>query len=173
MAWIIEPAHSSIDFTVRHLGLSNVRGRFGSFSGRLETDAEGKPVSVEVTIDPASIDTGVEDRDNHLRSPDFFDVANHPEITFRSNSVTAVSEDRYTIDGDLTIRGTTRPFSLEVEASGPVPSPFGGQVGAANGSGTVNRKDFGLTWNQVLETGGLLVGENVKFGFDLELVEAD
>lgn len=172
MSWNIEPTHSSIDFTVRHMGFSNVKGRFRSFTGVLNTDGEGNPVSAEVRIDANSIDTGVEDRDNHLRSADFFDAANHPEIVFRSDSITRTGDNRFKIDGQLTIRETTRPFNVEVETAEPLKSPFGMMVAAATGSGTINRKDYGLTWNQVLEAGGVLVSENVKFEFDFELVEA-
>ena len=174
MTWNIEPTHSSIDFTVRHMGFSNVRGRFENFSANLETDADNKPVSATVTIDASSINTNVEDRDNHLRSADFFDVENHPNITFQSTSITDLGGNNYRVDGDLTIRGTTNPFSIELETSGEaVKSPFGMMVAAANGAGSLNRKDYGLTWNQVLEAGGVLVSDTVKFSFDFELIQAD
>ena len=119
MTWSIDPAHTSIEFSVRHLGISTVRGRFRQFSGTVEVDAAGRPTALEARIDAASIDTGVEQRDAHLRSPDFFDAERHPELHFRSTAVTAAREGKLRVTGDLTIRGQTRPVSFEVEAVAP------------------------------------------------------
>lgn len=167
----IDPQHTEIQFRVRHLGISSVTGVFSSFEGEFEFDpARVEGGNVEVEIDPASIDTKVEDRDEHLRSADFFDVAEHPEIRFRSTSVES-RQDSLAVAGDLTIRGVTRPVVLEVEFNGAAVDPWGNSRVGFTASAQINRKEFGLTWNKALEAGGLLVGEKVEILLDVQGIE--
>lgn len=170
MQWSIDSSHSSIEFAVRHMGIATVRGRFRKFDGAVELDEDHRLRGVQVSIDAASIDTGVEQRDNHLRSPDFFDVARYPTIQFRSTGIERRSGGGYRLTGDLTMHGQTRPVTFDVEASEPVKDPWGNQRVAAEATGKLNRKDWGLTWNQVLEFGALMVGEDVKFTLEIEAV---
>ena len=170
MQWNIDSTHSSIEFGVKHMGISTVRGRFREFSGSVDLDEDGVLRGVDATIAAPSIDTGVGQRDDHLRSPDFFDVARFPTITFQSTRVERVGEGRYRVTGDLTMHGHTHPVTFEVEVAEPVKDPWGNQRVAASVSGKLNRKDWGLTWNQVLELGALVVGEDVTFTFDVEAV---
>ena len=172
MRWNLDPTHTSVEFAVRHMMIATVRGTIGLKEGYVETDETGKPIRVEARLDAASIHTGVADRDNHLRSPDFLDVANHPEIVFRSEKITPLGEGRYRVEGEVTIRGVTRPLAFEVETHGPAKDPWGNERIAAHFEGKLNRKDFGLTWNMPQETGGLLVGEEVRFSVDTEAVKA-
>lgn len=170
--WKSDPTHSSVEFSVRHLMISTVKGRFNQFEITLEGDPENLPgAKVNVSIDVASIDTMTADRDNHLRSADFFDVENHPKITFASTSIKSVGGNEYEVTGDLTIRGVTRPVTLKVVYEGSGKDPWGGERAAFSVSGRLNRKDFGLTWNTVLETGGVLVGEEVKVELQVELIQ--
>ena len=169
MNWNIDPSHSSIEFAVRHMGLSTVRGRFTSFDADIDADAEGMPRSLDVRIDVASIDTGEKDRDAHLKSGDFFDVENHPKIRFESTGIREQG-DRVKVEGDLTIRGTTRPVTFDVDLAPARPDPFGNYRAAAVAETKINRKDWGLTWNQVLEAGALLVGEDVRVSIDLQAI---
>jgi polyisoprenoid-binding protein YceI len=169
----IDTAHSSVDFTVRHLVISKVRGRFARWQGSVELDAAApERARIEVAIDAASVDTGVEERDRHLRSPDFLDVAQHPSITFRSTKVTQVDGAAvYRVDGELTIHGVTRPVALEVEGGGRVRDPWGGERIAWSARAHLDRRDFGLTWNQLLEAGGVLVGDRIEVGMEIEAIE--
>lgn len=169
MNWNLDPSHSSIEFAVRHMGLSTVRGRFTEFDADIEADSDGMPSKVDLTIDVASITTGEKDRDNHLRSADFFDVENHPKMRFVSNEITSEG-DTVKVGGDLTIRGTTKPVSFDVDLAEARPDPFGNLRAAAVAEGKINRKDWGLTWNQVLEAGALLVGEDVRLSIDLQAI---
>jgi polyisoprenoid-binding protein YceI len=172
MAWKIDSAHSEINFTVRHMMISNVRGRFEKFSGTVEFD-ESYPAnsSVDVQIEAASISTREPQRDGHLRSPDFLNVEEHPYITFKSKRVEVESENKARITGDLTIRGLSREVVLDVEYSGTARSPFGTENAGFSASTRINRKDWGLVWNVALETGGVLVGEEIKSDIELELVK--
>lgn len=163
--WAIDPAHSEISFQVRHLMVSKVRGSFTGFSGGITVGANDASVAVE--IDPASINTRDENRDQHVRSGDFFDVENHPKWTFASKSVTASGND-LKIAGDLTMRGTTKPVVLEGEFLGVNTDPWGNTKAGFEASTTVNRKDFGIEWNAPLETGGVLVGEDVKISLEIQ-----
>jgi polyisoprenoid-binding protein YceI len=172
MLWNIDPTHTEVGFSVRHLGISNVRGRFQKFEGTVETDGAGAPTAIAVTIDASSIDTNVADRDHHLRSPDFLDVASHPTITFQSRRIAQRGEREFEVSGDLTVHGVTRAVSFQVEGEGSLTDPWGNRRIAATAKGKLNRKDFGLVWNQLLETGGLLVGDDVKFALEVELVAA-
>jgi polyisoprenoid-binding protein YceI len=160
--YAIDTSHSEIQFKVKHLGISTVTGQFSEFEGELSFDPEAVAAGrVEVTIDASSIDTANEKRDEHLRSADFFDVAEYSDLRFTSTGVKKV-DDGMEVSGDLTIRGVTRPVVLEAEFTGQAVDPWGNSRVGFEASTTVNRKDFGLTWNKVLETGGLLVSEEVK-----------
>jgi len=170
MQWQIDPVHTSVEFAVRHLGISTVRGYFRKLSGTIETTGDGRLESVEATIDAGSIDTREEKRDAHLRSADFLDASRYPAIVFRSTSVTAQEHGRYLVRGDLALRGVTRPVDLELDLSEPIKDPWGNARAGATGQGRLNRKDWGLTWNQVLEFGGLAVGDEVRFWLEVEAV---
>jgi polyisoprenoid-binding protein YceI len=168
----IDPAHSNVGFSVRHVMVSTVRGSFGKFEGTVAYDpANLAASSVNVTIDAASIDTANDKRDEHLRSADFFDVAKFPTLTFASKRVEGAAGSLKVI-GDLTIHGVTKEVTLDVD--GPteaVKNPWGMNVRGASATTTISRKDFGLTWNKALEAGGVVVGDDVKIQLDLELDE--
>lgn len=170
--WQLDNAHSSADFTVRHMMVTNVRGSFGSVTGTIEFDPENPAnASVDATISCATINTNNDDRDNHLRSGDFFDVENYPNITFKSTSVEPTSDNTANVTGDLTIRDVTKPVTLEVEFLGSGDSPFGDVRAGFEARGSINREEFGLTWNQALESGGVLVGKDVKINLDVQGVK--
>lgn len=172
--WAVDPLHSSVGFAVRHMGLSTVRGTFQTFDGTIETDADLNPSRIEATIDPASIATGVERRDGHLRSPDFFDVERHPAMRFVSTRITPAGPHRYTVVGNLTMRGGTRPVTLVLETTGGTVTDMEGKRRTGGTlSGTLNRRDWGLTWNQALELGGMLVGEEVTLTIEVSAVAVD
>lgn len=169
--WTLDAAHSRAEFTVRHLMIANVRGTIPIASATLVRDESDITKSrVEAALHVAGIDTGAADRDNHLRSPDFFDVAAHPTMTFTSREVEAV-EDGLRVHGDLAIRGVTRPVVLDVELLGEAKDPWGNTKAAATATTTFDRRDFGLTWNAALEAGGVLVGDKVKVQLDLQFVK--
>jgi len=165
--------HSSINFWVRHMMVSKVRGRFTKWTGTIEMD-EASPANsrVEVQIDASSIDTKEEKRDGHLRSPDFLESEKHPQIAFRSTGVEPNGDKRFNVKGDLTIRGTTRPVVLDVEYAGRMKDPWGGERAGFSARTSLDRKDFGLTWNQVLEAGGILVGDRVEIDIEVEAVKS-
>ncbi len=165
MKWVLDPAHSQVQFSVKHLGISTVRGTFDAFSGTIEEE-NGQATAVTVEIDVASLDTGNEQRDGHLRSPDFFDVDNHPKATFSLTKFER-SGDEVTATGDLTIRGTTKPVTLKGEIGGPATDPWGNQKVSATLETKIPRKDWGLVWNVALEAGGVLVSEDVKLSIDV------
>ncbi len=170
--WQLDPTHSSAEFAVRHMMVATVKGVFKTLSARVDLDeAAWENSRIEAEIDAASIDTGVADRDTHLRSPDFFDVATHPKITFRSTAIEPASEDRGKVLGDLTIHGITKPVTLDVEYLGEVKDPWGNRRRGYAAETTLSRKDFGMTWNKVLDTGGVLVGDKIKVTLNLETVE--
>ena len=170
--WNLDPAHTSVEFTVRHMGLSTVRGRFNAFHGSITTDDAGAPSAVTVDIETASIDTNNADRDNHLRSGDFFDAATHPAITFRSTRIEAQGGGRYAIHGDLTMRGSSNPVILETEIGDVAKDPWGNTRRAASATAAIDRRAWGLTWNQILEAGSLLVSERVNITLDVQAVAA-
>lgn len=171
--WKIDPVHSGVEFAVRHMMIATVKGRFRDVDGVIAFDEEDLTSGeVEVRIAAASIDTGEEARDDHLRSGDFFDVERFPELTFESRRVER-AEDGYRMTGDLTIRGRTRETVLEVEDLGGGVDPWGGRRRAFHATAKVNRKDFGLTWNQALEAGGVLVGDEVRITLDIQAVAQD
>lgn len=167
--WVIDRAHSSVGFVVRHLVVSKVRGRFGDFSGTVQVGETPEASSVEVTIDAASIDTGEPQRDAHLRSPDFLDVENFPTLHFLSTKVEQTDKTSLRLTGGLTIRGVTRPVALNVEYVGLVVDPWGNTKAVLSAATDINREHFGLTWNQVLEAGGVLVGKDVRIEIELQL----
>jgi polyisoprenoid-binding protein YceI len=171
-SWIIDNSHSSVQFSVRHLTISKVRGRFHNFSGTVNFD-EATPAnsSVDVKIEAASIDTRDEKRDGHLQSPDFLDVANYPYLTFVSKRVEVLGDAHAKIYGDLSIRGVTNEVVLNVEYSGQAKAPWGTTSAGFSGSTKINRKDWGLSWNAPLETGGVLVGEEVTIEIELEIIK--
>ncbi|MGY3204689.1 YceI family protein [Streptomyces sp. TE5632] len=171
--WTIDPAHSSIAFVARYAMITRVRGTFEDFDGRLYLDGERPGRSTaDVTIKAASLHTRQEQRDRHLRSADFFHAEAHPTLSFRSTSVRQLSADAYHLTGDLSIKGVTRPVVLDLTHTGTATDPFGNERAGFEGSTTVDRTDWGLTWNSVLETGGVLVGEKVKLEFDVSAIRA-
>jgi polyisoprenoid-binding protein YceI len=169
--WTIDPAHTDVAFSVRHMGLSTVRGRFERVAGTVDTGADGAPTAVRIEIETASINTGSKDRDAHLRSGDFFDADANPTITFVSDRVTELEGGRFEVAGDLTMHGVTKPVVLDAEIGAPITDPWGAQRRAATASAKLNRKDWGLTWNQILEAGALLVSEDVKLSIDVQVTQ--
>lgn len=171
--WQIEPAHSSANFSVRHLGLSKVRGHFDKVEGTLEIAEDPTQSSITVTIDPASIETNNEDRNGHLRSEDFLHVEQHPTMEFRSTSISKDSDDEWTVEGELTIRGVTKPVTLDVEYLGTAEDPMGaGQRIAFEAETEIVRHDFGLTWEGPQQAMGKLVGRKVEIDIDVQFVKA-
>jgi len=166
--YAIDKAHSEVTFQVRHL-LTKVRGRFSEFEGTIEYDAQNpERSSVSVTIQAASVDTSEKDRDTHLRSADFFEVEKFPTLTFTSTRITRKSDEQFEVVGDLTIRGVTRPVPIAATYLGKAKDPWGNERIAFEAETTINRKDFGLAWNAALETGGFLVGDEVKIGLSIQ-----
>ena len=165
--WALDPAHSEVTFSVRHMMISKVRGAFGVKSGTFVTPENPLDATVEAQVDVASIDTKDEGRDGHLRSADFFDTENHPTMDFRSTGV-RVEDGDMLVDGDLTIRGTTKPVTFSFEFGGFGVDPWGNYKAGATAKTVINREDFGLTWNTALETGGVLVGKDVTIELDLQ-----
>jgi polyisoprenoid-binding protein YceI len=166
--WNIDPSHTSLEFAVRHMMISTVRGSFKVSGGGVELDDQGKLLGVEATIETASVNTKDTQRDGHLNSPDFFDSANHPNITFKSTNVQANGDNNYKVEGHLTIRGETKPVTLEVETSQTQKDPWGNTKIAANGTTKISRKEWGLVWNAALESGGVLVADEVKITLDVQ-----
>jgi polyisoprenoid-binding protein YceI len=168
--WQIDPAHTDVAFAVRHLMISTVRGRFSDVQGTVSVEGgDFQTAEVEVTVGTGSVDTREAKRDAHLRSADFFDAERFPEMTFRSRRVEKTPRG-YTLIGDLTIRGVTREVALAVVDEGRVRDPWGNERAGFSAAGVLNREDFGLTWNAALETGGVLVGSDVRISIDVELV---
>lgn len=172
MAWVIDNAHSEITFNVRHMMISNARGRFEKFSGTVNFDETNPAAStVEVQIEAASINTREAQRDGHLRSPDFLDAEKYPLLTFKSKHVETTGPNTGKITGDLTIRDVTKEVVLETEYSGQSKSPWGTTSAGFSATTKINRKDWNLVWNVALETGGMLVGEDIKINIELEIVK--
>ena len=171
--WQIDPAHSSAQFTVRHMMISNVRGEFGKMTGSVQYDpADPSKTTVEATIDAASVSTRNEQRDKHLRSADFFDVEKYPALTFKSKRVDSASPGKIRLIGDLTLRGTTREVALDVDGpSAMVKDQRGNRHLGAAASTKINRKEFGMAFNRALEGGGVVVGDEVAILIDVELIE--
>jgi polyisoprenoid-binding protein YceI len=169
-AYTLDPTHTRLGFSTRHAMVTTVRGAFTDFAGEAVVDTENPAAStVTVTIKSASVDTGVADRDGHLRSADFFDAETYPEITFVSTDVVRDGDD-WTITGDLTIKDVTKPLTIDFESTGSAKDPFGNTRLGFEGKAVLNRKDWGLTWNAALETGGLLVSDKIKLDFDISAI---
>src|SRR5882724_6187885 len=172
--WDVDSSHSSTEFSVRHMMVSTVKGRFDKVAGTVNLDDKTPTKStIELTIDASTIDTHEPKRDGHLKSPDFFDVAKYPTITFKSTKIEKSGKGKFKVTGDLTMHGVTKPVTLMVEGPSPaVKNPFGGMSSGASASGKINRKDWGLTWNKPLESaGGVLVGDEVTLDVNLELLK--
>ena len=165
--WTLDTAHSSVGFTVRHMMVSKVRGRFGDFSADIVTAENPLESTLTATVQMASIDTGDEGRDGHLRTNDFFDIEEHPTMTFTSTGITGSGTD-YEVTGDLTIKGVTKPVTFDLEFGGVGKDPWGNTRAGFTLTGTINRKDFNMAYNAVLETGGIMVGEKVSVELDIE-----
>ncbi len=174
MPWSIDTVHSHVGFSVKHMMVATVRGQFRSYRATLRLDPKDFARSkFEGEIDVASVDTGNVDRDNHLRTDDFFDAPNHPLITFKSTRIEPKDAGEYTVHGDLTIRGVTKPVALDVEYLGTSKNPYGKTVAGLSVRGTINRKDFGVSFNKALETGGVALAEKVKLEIDVEAVAVE
>lgn len=168
--WNVDASHTSVGFSVKHMMVSKVKGSFAGVEGTLEgTPEDLTGASINFTIDTSTISTNSEDRDNHLRSADFFDAENFPTITFVSTDIAKKGDDEYAITGDMTMRGVTKKVTFEAEYEGTGKNPWGVDVAAFEVEGKVSRKEFGLTWNQALEAGGVLVGDDIKISIDLQL----
>jgi len=167
--WSLDPSHTAVEFSVRHLGLSKVRGRFSSFTGDVVVAEDPAQSSINVSIDVTSVDTRDEKRDEHLRTNDFFDAPAFPTITFASTSVSGGASD-WRVTGDLTIRGVTKQVTLDATFEGTATDPWGGSRAAFTATTEVDREDFGMTWNAALEAGGVLVGKKVKIEIEAETV---
>jgi polyisoprenoid-binding protein YceI len=165
--WALDAAHSSVGFTVRHMMVSKVRGRFTDYTADIVTAEDPLRSTVNATIQMASIDTGDEGRDGHLRTNDFFDIEEFPTMTFTSTGITGSGPD-YELTGDLTIKGVTKPVTFDLEFGGVGKDPWGNTRAGFTLTGTINRKDFGMAYNAVLETGGIMVGEKVSIELDIE-----
>jgi polyisoprenoid-binding protein YceI len=171
--YTIDPSHSRIGFVARHAMVTKVRGSFNEFEGTGYFDAENPANShLQVTVQAASIDTRNADRDGHLRSNDFFDMETYPTITFTSTSVDVVDDETYRVTGDLTVKGVTRPVTVDFEYAGTAVDPFGNTRLGLDGSVVINRKDWGVNWNAALETGGVLVSEKVTLEFEVSAIKA-
>ena len=170
--WIVDPAHSSVEFVIRHLGLSKVRGRFNEFNGSVTVGSPLADTTVEATVDLASVDTNNADRDNHLRSTDFFDVERDSEMIFRSTALTPAGES-YVLAGDLTIAGVSRPVSFDVEFGGVAVDAFGATRAGFSATGEISRKDFGIEFDIPLDAGGVLLGDKVRIELEIQVVPED
>jgi polyisoprenoid-binding protein YceI len=168
--WTIDTAHSSVEFIVRHLMVAKVRGRFSEFSGTVHVGDTPEASSVEVEISPASITTGDSQRDGHLQSADFFDVEHYPTIAFRSIGVRSIKGERYEVDGELTVHGESKAVTLDLEYQGSITDPFGNDKAVFSASAEIDREDWGLSWNQALETGGVLVGKKARIEIEVEAI---
>lgn len=174
MSWKIDSAHSEISFSVRHMMISNVRGHFENLDGTIEFDQQNpENTKVEARIAAASINTREANRDNHLRSPDFLDAEQYPDLVFKSTRVEVINDRKAKLYGDLTIRDQTHPVALDVEFNGLAKSPWGQTSAGFSASTTLNRKTWGLTWNQALETGGVLVGDDIKVNIEVEVIKQE
>jgi polyisoprenoid-binding protein YceI len=170
--WNIDPAHSTVEFQVKHLGIATVKGHFNDFEGVLEVGENGLPVKAYGSVKVESVDTREEQRDAHLRSADFFDAESHPELTFVATAIEPVDEDTFKVTGDLTIHGVTQRVTFDAELQGVEQDPWGNERFAVEVSGQIKRSDFGMTFNQALGSGNMLVSDKVKIGLDISAVKA-
>ena len=171
-SWVIDPSHSSVSFTARHLMVSKVRGNFGTFTGRLNIDDVPERSSAEVTIDARSINTNDAKRDEHLRSADFLDAETYPTLRFRTNGLERTGSTSFKLQGELAIKDVTRPVTLDVNYEGTVTDPWGNTKVGFSASTEIDREEFGITWNAALETGGVLVGKIVRIELEIEAAHA-
>ena len=172
--WALDPVHSSVDFSIKHMMIANVKGTFNKFDAVVEANPQDlTTANIQFTVDLASIDTRNADRDNHLRSGDFFDVENHPSMTFQSTKIVNKGDGEYDVTGDLIIRGVTKAETFEVNFEGSGKDPWGNEKVGFTVEGSIKRSDFGLTWNSALETGGVLVGDKVKITLDVQAAKAE
>jgi polyisoprenoid-binding protein YceI len=171
--WQIDPVHTNVEFTVRHMMISNVKGQFQKTSGTITVNGnDPASAKVDATIDASSVDTRVEGRDTHLKGPEFLDVAKYPTITFKSSKVTAAGANKWKVTGDLTLHGVTRPVVLDVETAGPpIQDPMGHTRAGASATTTIKRSDFGISWNKTLDAGGVMVGDEVAISIDVEAIK--
>jgi polyisoprenoid-binding protein YceI len=170
--WNLDPTHSEIGFKVKHMMITNVSGSFGKFDAQVETEGtDFTTAQIQFTADINSITTGNKDRDNHLKSPDFFDAANYPELRFISSKLEKVDDETYVLHGNLTIRDVTKAVKLNIELGGVGKDPWGNEKAGFTITGKINRTDFKLNWNAALETGGVLVSEEVKLQAEVQLVK--
>ncbi|MFJ7977611.1 YceI family protein [Peribacillus sp. JNUCC 23] len=170
--WAIDVSHSEVAFSVKHMMISKVKGSFNQFDAVIEADpVDLTTADITFTIDVASVDTRSEDRDNHLRSADFFDVETYPTLTIKSKSITKTGDDEYALTGDVTLHGVTRVETFQVTFEGEAKDPWGNDKAGFSGSGKVKRSDYGLTWNTALETGGVLVGDQITLNFEIQAVK--
>lgn len=171
--WKLDPAHTNIEFSVKHMMISTVKGRFEKFEGTLSGEVDRiEDGSIEIIIDAASISTKEHDRDNHLRSPDFFYAEKYPKLIFKSDKIKKIDEQTYDISGNLTIREVTRPITVRSTLEGKIKDPYGNERIGVSVTGSLNRTEWNLKWNSVLEAGGIMVGEIVKINVELEAVKA-
>src|SRR2546430_10328108 len=172
MSWTVDPMHTQVEFSAKHMGLMTVKGHFTSVRAAIDLNEDDFTVSsVEATIDTHSLITNDARRDAHLKSPDFLDVEHFPTITFKSTRIERAAHDQYRMTGDLTIKDVTRPVSLDVVYSGQAKDPMGNMHAGFSAYTTINRKDWGLSWNVALETGGLLVGDQIKIALEIEALK--
>lgn len=172
-AWKLDPTHSTVEFSAKHLMITTVKGRIADIEGTIYTNEnDPKSSSVDATLKTASIDTRTDQRDQHLRSADFLNVEQYPEIKFRSTRIEG-SKQEFKLTGDLTIRDMTRPITLDVTFEGETKDPWGGNRVGFSATGKIDRREFGLTWNQLLETGGVAVGNEIKLGLEIQAVRVD
>lgn len=170
--WTMDPAHSTIQFVARHLVVTKVRGRFSDYEGTLTVDPDPLKSKFHLEINTDSIDTGQEDRDAHLRTNDFFEVTKYPKITFDTTSIRRISDEEYEVTGDLTIKSTTKPVTVNLEYNGVTTDPWGGTRAGFSATTEINRHDFGVTFNGLLETGGAIVSDKIKIEIEAEAVKA-
>lgn len=171
--WIVDASHSSVEFSVKHLMIAKVKGSFHKFDAEIEADLNDlTSAKVVVNIDLASVDTRNEDRDNHLRSADFFDVENTPSLTFVVSTITKTADDEYDVVGDVTLHGVTKQETFKLTYEGSSTDPWGNQKAGFSATGVIKRSDYGLTYNAALETGGVLIGDEVKVSIELEAQKA-
>ncbi|WP_028393572.1 YceI family protein [Bacillus cihuensis] len=170
--WAIDVSHSEVAFSVKHMMISKVKGSFNQFDAAIEADpADLTTANITFTVDVASVDTRSEDRDNHLRSADFFDVETYPTLTVTSKKITKTGDNEYELTGDVSLHGVTREETFQVTFEGEAKDPWGNDKAGFSGSGKVKRSDYGLTWNTALETGGVLVGDQITLNFDIQAVK--
>jgi polyisoprenoid-binding protein YceI len=170
--WNVDPVHSSVEFRVKHLGIATVKGVFREYEGRIEVGDDTGSTRAYGKIKAASIDTGESKRDEHLRSPDFFDAENHPDITFESTKIEVIDEDEFHVTGDLTMHGVTHPITLHAEVTGTEQDPWGNTRVGLEAQGEINRSDWGMKFNQALGSGNMVVSDKVRIGIDVSAVKA-